>query len=63
MCRFSLRCCAVLVIFIAAGCSPAPYTARPLDQDAAIAEYAQRTGATDGLKRFAVANGYADSGW
>ncbi|HEY5928894.1 MAG TPA: TolC family protein [Burkholderiales bacterium] len=61
--RFSLRCCAVLVIFIAAGCSSAPYTARPLDQDAAIAEYAQRTGATDGLKRFAVANGYPDSGW
>lgn len=64
MFRRPLRSCAVLAILVAAaGCSPAPYTARPLDQDAAIAEYAQRSATTDGLKRFAVANGYAESAW
>ncbi len=64
MLRPALRCCPVVVILIvAAGCSLAPYTSRPLDQDAAIAEYAQRSGTTGGLKRFAAANGYAQAVW
>lgn len=64
MSRHPLRCCAVLLpVIIAAGCSSAPYVARPLDQDAALAEYAQRSGATEGLKRFAATNGYAEPDW
>jgi cobalt-zinc-cadmium efflux system outer membrane protein len=64
MIRLPLRCRAVLLpVIVAAGCSTAPYVPRPIDQDAAIAEYAQRSGATDGLKRFALANGYADAQW
>lgn len=58
-----LPCSVLLVLIAVAGCSQAPYVARPLDRDAAIAEYAQRSGATEGLKRFALANGYAESEW
>ena len=64
MFRLPLRCRALLLpVIVVAACSSAPYVPRPLDQDAAIAEYAQRSGATDGLKRFALANGYADAQW
>ncbi|HEX7810672.1 MAG TPA: TolC family protein [Burkholderiales bacterium] len=64
MSRLPLRCCAVLLsVIVVAGCSPLPYAARPLDQDAALTEYAQRSATTDGLKRFAIANGYAEPDW
>ncbi len=64
MFRLPLRCRAlILPAVVAAGCSSAPYVPRPLDQDAALAEYSQRSGAVEGLKRFAMANGYAGPDW
>jgi cobalt-zinc-cadmium efflux system outer membrane protein len=53
----------LLVAAVAAGCSSTPYKPRPLDQDAAIAEYAQRGADTEGLKAFAQANGYEAAQW
>jgi len=44
-------------------CSSLPYAPRPLDPGATAPEYAQRSGNADGLKRFAVANGYSESAW
>ena len=46
-----------------AACSSLPYSPRPLDPEATAPEYAQRSGNTDGLERFAVANGYSESAW
>lgn len=53
----------LLFVVAAAGCSSTPYVPRPLDQDAALAEYAQRSAGTDGLRQFAIANGYAQADW
>jgi cobalt-zinc-cadmium efflux system outer membrane protein len=53
-----------LVVTIAlAACSNLPYSPRPLDPAATAPEYAQRSGNADGLKNFAVANGYSGSAW
>ena len=46
-----------------AACSSVPYSPRPLNPEATAPEYAQRSGNADGLKRFAVANGYSESAW
>lgn len=53
----------VAVTVTVAACSSLPYAPRPLDPEATAPEYAQRSGNTDGLKRFAVANGYSESAW
>ena len=64
MYRLPLRCRALLLpVIVVAACSSTPYIPRPLDQDAAIAEYAQRSGAAAGLKRFALANGFENADW
>ena len=53
-----------LVVTIAvAACSTLPYSPRPLDPAATAPEYAQRSGNAEGLKSFAVANGYAGTAW
>lgn len=57
------RHAAFLLAFLVAGCSSVPYAPRPLDPDAAMAEYASRSGNAEGLKRFAVGNGYAQAEW
>ena len=49
--------------FTVAACSSLPYSPRPLNPEATAPEYAQRSGNADGLKRFAVANGYPESAW
>ena len=46
-----------------AACSSLPYSPRPLNPESVAPEYAQRSGNADGLKRFAVANGYSESAW
>jgi outer membrane protein TolC len=61
-CR-SWRLALPLLAATAAGCSSLPYTPRPVDQDAALAEYAQRDAGAEGLLRFAAANGYAPAEW
>ncbi|HWA12590.1 MAG TPA: TolC family protein [Burkholderiales bacterium] len=62
--RAAARRKAVLLLAIAAaGCSSAQYRPRPLDQEAALAEYAQRDANVDGLRRFAAANGLAPAEW
>jgi outer membrane protein, heavy metal efflux system len=53
----------VTVTVTVAACSSLPYSPRPLDPEAVAPEYAQRSGNADGLKRFAVANGYPESAW
>lgn len=44
-------------------CSSVPYAPRPIDADASAAEYRARSAQADGLKAFAVANGYAGADW
>jgi outer membrane protein TolC len=51
-----------IVIAIVA-CSSVAYSPRPLDADATASEFLARSAGVDGLKRFAVANGYAEQGW
>ena len=46
-----------------AACSSLPYSPRPLNPETVAPEHAQRSGSANGLKRFAVANGYAESAW
>ena len=53
----------VAVTVTVAACSSLPYSPRPLDPEATAPEYAKRSGNSDGLKRFAVANGYSESVW
>ena len=53
----------VAVTVTVGACSSLPYSPRPLDPEATAPEYAQRSGNADGLKRFAVANGYSESAW
>jgi hypothetical protein len=53
----------VAVTVTVTACSSLPYSPRPLDAEATAPEYAQRSGNADGLKRFAVANGYSESAW
>jgi outer membrane protein TolC len=52
-----------LLAVAAAGCSTAQYRPRPLDQEAALAEYAQRDANAEGLRGFAAANGHAPAEW
>ena len=53
-----------LVVTIAlTACSNMAYSPRPLDPAATAPEYAQRSGNAEGLKSFAVANGYSASAW
>lgn len=58
-----LRTAALLLAAMTAGCAPIAYAPRPVDPEAALEEYAARSTAADGLKRFAVANGYAEADW
>lgn len=53
----------VVVTVAVAACSSLPYSPRPLDPGATAPEYARRSGNDDGLKRFALANGYSESAW
>jgi cobalt-zinc-cadmium efflux system outer membrane protein len=50
------------VIAIAA-CSAVPYSSRPLEVEATASEFIARSGAVDGLKRLATANGYTPDAW
>jgi outer membrane protein TolC len=52
-----------MTVVATAACSQLPYEPRPLDRDAAAADYAQRTAASDGLRAFAAANGYREADW
>ncbi|HEX4985512.1 MAG TPA: TolC family protein [Burkholderiales bacterium] len=45
------------------GCSTLPYTSRPIDPEAAAASYQARSVDAEGLKAFAVANGYDAAQW
>ena len=46
-----------------AACSPIQYVSRPIDADASAAGYSARSAQSDGLRDFAVANGYAPGDW
>ena len=62
----SCRHCAGFLLFLAAvawGCSSIPYSKRSLDPGGAESEYERRSGSAEGLKRFALANGYAQEAW
>lgn len=54
--------CLATVIALAA-CSTVPYQARPLDAQATAAEFMARSADVDGLKGFAIANGYEPQAW
>ena len=59
------RRCAGVLLFLAilGGCSSIPYSERSLDPGGAESEYERRSGSAEGLKRFALANGYAQEAW
>ena len=46
-----------------AACSSVAYSPKPLDPEASAAEFLARSADVDGLKQFAVANGYAAEAW
>jgi outer membrane protein, heavy metal efflux system len=46
-----------------AACSSVAYSPKPLDPEASAAEFLARSAEVDGLKQFAVANGYAADSW
>ena len=60
--RLQTVTCAAAIIAMAA-CSPIQYVSRPIDADASAAGYSARSAQSDGLRDFAVANGYAPGDW
>lgn len=57
------RAVVLLCAAIVAGCSPLPYSKRSLDVDGTVGDYERRSASVEGLKSFALANGYAQEDW
>jgi cobalt-zinc-cadmium efflux system outer membrane protein len=54
---------AIALALTVAACSSIPYSPRPLLTDDALADYSARSATSDGLERFAIANGYGHADW
>ncbi|MFL6581923.1 MAG: TolC family protein [Burkholderiales bacterium] len=52
-----------LAAIAVAACSSIPYSPRPIDADATVAEFLARSPELDGLRQFARANGYSQQTW
>src|SRR4051812_1650672 len=52
-----------LALIAVAACTSIPYPPRPIDADAAVAEFLARSPEVDGLRQFAQANGYSQQSW